>query len=59
MRKKSGYRRERAFSLRKDDETLVPQSARVLGILALMRLTRGNTRVEFVNRDFHAATCIR
>jgi hypothetical protein len=53
--KTRGYKREKSFAQRDDDETVTTQRARVRGILALMRSTRSNKHMAFVNRDFDAA----
>jgi hypothetical protein len=47
------------FALLDNDETVVAYRSRVLAILALMSSTRGNKRMEFVNRDFSVAINIR
>ena len=43
------------FARRDNDETVVVQGARVLGILAMLSSTSVNARKEFVNRDVNAA----
>jgi hypothetical protein len=50
---------EKVCARRDDDETVVAQRARVLGILAKLRSARGNKRMVLVNRDFNAVINIR
>jgi len=57
--KKRRDRRARVFARRNDDEVVLAQRARVRVLLALVSANGGNKRMEFVNRDFHAATSIR
>jgi len=51
-RSKSGDRRGVLFARQDDDGILVAQRTRVSGILAMVSLSRGNKRMESVNRDF-------
>jgi hypothetical protein len=48
-------RRENVFGQRDDDVPLVAKRARVLTTIVKVSSTRGNKRIEFVNRDFNAA----
>jgi len=58
-KKKRADRREEVFAGQDDDETLVTRRAQFLAILAMMSSTSGNSRKEFVSRDFNVAIIIR
>jgi hypothetical protein len=54
-----GDAREKAFAQWDNDDTGVAQSARIRGILAMVRSTRGNKRADLVNTDFNIASYMR